>query len=266
MELNGAVCVVTGSSTGVGAACAVGLARKGCRVVVNYTRSEAEAHATLAQCEAAGAEAILVQADVAVDDDCRRIAHRALERWGRIDALINNAGITKFAAATDLEGLSTEDWQRVYAVNVIGAYQMIRACVPAMQAAGAGAVVNISSMAGLTGLGTSTAYVASKGAMNAMTLALARALAPVIRVNAVAPGLVDTRWHVDRFADRAAYDTFLDSYKASVPLAKLACADDVADVAIWLLAGASHITGEIIMVDGGRHLGKSPSRLRERRP
>jgi 3-oxoacyl-[acyl-carrier protein] reductase len=258
MGLDGEVCVVSGSSTGVGAACAVGLARKGYRIVVNYTRSEADAYATLAQCQAVGAEAILVQGDVAIDDDCRRIARSALERWGRIDALINNAGITKFAAATDLEALSAEDWQRVYAVNVIGAYQMIRACVPAMQAAGAGTVVNISSMAGITGLGTSTAYVASKGAMNAMTLALARALAPVIRVNAVAPGLVDTRWHLDRFPDHAAYETFLDSYKATVPLAKVARAEDVADVAIWLLEGASHITGEIIMVDGGRQLGKSP--------
>jgi 3-oxoacyl-[acyl-carrier protein] reductase len=260
VKLDGAVCIVTGSSVGVGAACAIQLARKGCRVVVNYTRSEAEARATLAQCEAAGGEAILVQGDVAIDADCRRIAARTLERWGRIDALINNAGITKFAAADDLDALSAEDWQRVYGVNVIGAYQMIRACVPSMKASGAGTVVNISSMAGLTGLGTSTAYLASKGALNAMTLALARSLAPSIRVNAVAPGLVDTRWHIDRFADRAAYEKFLETYKASVPLAKVAYAEDVADVAIWLLEGASHITGEIIKVDGGRHLGKSPPR------
>ncbi|MSQ60295.1 MAG: SDR family oxidoreductase [Betaproteobacteria bacterium] len=260
MELNGSVCIVTGSSAGVGAACAVQLARKGCRVVVNYTRSETEARTTLAQCEAAGAEAILVQGDVATDADCRRIAARARERWGRIDALINNAGITKFAEADDLEALVAEDWQRIYGVNVIGAYQMIRACVPAMKSAGAGTVVNISSMAGLTGLGTSTAYVASKGALNALTLALARALAPTIRVNAVAPGLVDTRWHLDRFTDRTGYQKFLDSYKASVPLAKVANADDVASVAIWLLEGASHITGEILKVDGGRHLGKGPPR------
>ncbi len=260
MKLDGAVCIVTGSSVGVGAACAMQLARKGCRVVVNYTRSETAARATLAQCEAAGAEAILVQGDVAIDADCRRIAARTLERWGRIDALINNAGITKFAAADDLEGLSAEDFQCVYAVNVIGAYQMIRACVPSMKTAGMGTVVNISSMAGLTGLGTSTAYVASKGALNAMTLALARSLAPTIRVNAVAPGLIDTRWHIDRFADRAAYEKFLETYKASVPLAKVANAQDVADVALWLLEGASHITGEIIMVDGGRHLGKSQPR------
>ncbi|MFN0317853.1 MAG: SDR family NAD(P)-dependent oxidoreductase [Burkholderiales bacterium] len=260
MDLSQSVCIVTGSSVGVGAACAVQLARKGYRVVVNYTRSEAEARATLAQCEATGSEAILVQGDVAVDADCRRIAARALERWGRIDALINNAGITKFAEADDLEGLDAGDFQRVYGVNVIGAYQMIRACVPAMKAAGAGMVVNISSMAGLTGLGTSTAYVASKGALNAMTLALARALAPTIRVNAVAPGLVDTRWHIDRFADRAGYEKFLGAYKASVPLAKVANADDVAAVAVWLLEGSSHITGEIIKVDGGRHLGKGPPR------
>src|SRR4029077_4914923 len=125
MNLKGAVCIVTGAATGSGAACAVQLARKGVRVVVNYSRSEAEAKATVKACEAAGGEAVLGQADVASDADCRALAQPALNKWGRIDALINNAGITKFAAASDLDALSAEDFQRVYAVNVIGPYQMI---------------------------------------------------------------------------------------------------------------------------------------------
>lgn len=256
MKLFNAVGIVTGSATGAGAACAVQLAQKGCRVVVNYTKSEAEARQTLAACQAAGTEALLVQGNVANDADCRRMAQAALDKWGRIDVLINNAGITKFVAATDLEGLTVDDWQHLYAVNVIGAYQMIRACAPTMQKQGEGAVVNISSISGVLGIGSSTAYVATKGALNAMTLALARSLAPEIRVNGVAPGLIETRWHTGRFPNPEAYDKFKAGYVQTVPLAKAASADDVAEVAVWLAEGAALVTGEIILVDGGLHLGK----------
>jgi 3-oxoacyl-[acyl-carrier protein] reductase len=155
--------------------------------VVNYTRSEQDARETLQACQAAGAEAILVKADVSRDADCRALAQSALDKWGRIDGLINNAGITKFAAAKDLDALSAEDFQQIYAVNVIGPYQMIRACVPTMNAQGKGAIVNVSSISGVLGVGSSTAYVASKGALNVMGLALARALAPAIRLNTVLP-------------------------------------------------------------------------------
>jgi 3-oxoacyl-[acyl-carrier protein] reductase len=255
MKLEGAVCIVTGSATGTGAACALQLARKGCRVVVNYTKSEKDAKETLAGCQATGAEASLVKADVAADADCRALARAALDRWGRIDALINNAGITKFAAATDLDGLDAADFQRLYAVNVIGPYQMIRACVPAMKQQGKGAIVNISSISGVMGIGSSTAYVASKGALNAMTLALARALAPQIRVNAVCPGLIETRWHLSRF-NKEDYARFKQNYEKTVPLAKAASPDDVAEVALWLIEGADLVTGESILVDAGLHLGR----------
>jgi 3-oxoacyl-[acyl-carrier protein] reductase len=256
VKLEDSVVIVTGSAVGVGAASCVQLAKKRARVVINYSKSEQEARQVLQACQASGSEAILVQGDVANDADCRRLAQAALDRWGRIDALINNAGITKFVDAGDLEGLSAEDWQHLYAVNVIGAYQMIRACAPAMQKQGEGAVVNLSSMSGVLGVGSSTAYVATKGALNAMTLALARALAPAIRVNAVAPGLIETRWHTGRFADQASYQKFKANYLQTVPLAKAASADDIAEVALWLVEGASLITGEIILVDGGLHLGK----------
>lgn len=255
MKLKDAVCIVTGSATGTGAACAVQLAAKGCHVVVNYTKSENDAKATLAACKAAGAEAILVQGDVGRDADCRALARAALDKWGRIDALINNAGITKFVAASDLDGLNAEDFQRLYAVNVIGPYQMIRACAPAMKKQGKGAIVNISSISGVMGIGSSTAYIASKGALNAMTLALARSLAPEIRVNAVCPGLIETRWHLERYS-KEDYAKFKANYEKTVPLAKAASADDVAEVAIWLIEGADLVTGESILVDAGLHLGK----------
>jgi 3-oxoacyl-[acyl-carrier protein] reductase len=255
MKLKDAVCIVTGSATGTGAACAIQLAKKGCRVVVNYTKSEKDAAQTLAACKAAGADAIMVRGDVGSDPDCRALAAAALEKWGRIDALINNAGITKFAAASDLDGLDAEDFQRIYAVNVIGPYQMIRACAPAMKKQGRGAIVNISSISGVMGIGSSTAYVASKGALNAMTLALARSLAPQIRVNAVCPGLIETRWHLSRYNEED-YAKFKAGYEKTVPLAKAASPDDVAEVALWLIEGADLVTGESILVDGGLHLGR----------
>lgn len=249
------VCIVTGGGTGTGAACALQLARKGWRVVINYSRSEAEALETVGACEREGGEAMVFKANVAEDEQCRAMAAAAVERWGRIDALVNSAGITKFANAAKLDALDADDFQRIYAVNVVGAYQMIRACVPAMQQQGAGAVVNVSSSAGVLGIGSSTAYVASKGAMNAMTLSLARALAPAIRVNAVCPGLIETRWHTARF-DEEKYARFKQAYEDSVPLATSASADDVADAVVWLIEGARVITGELLMVDSGMHLGK----------
>jgi 3-oxoacyl-[acyl-carrier protein] reductase len=254
MNLKSAVCIVTGSAVGVGAACAVQLAKKGARVVINYSKSEKEARDTQAACHAAGGETILVQGDVAQDADCKRIVQAALDKWGRIDGLINNAAITKFVDQRDLDGIDAEDFQRLYAVNVIGPYQMTRAATPVLQKQG-GSVVMISSMSGITGVGSSNAYVASKGALNTMTLALARTLAPMVRVNAVCPGLIETRWHTARFQNPADYDKFVDKYAENVALGKACSADDVAEVAVWLVEHGDMITGEMIKVDGGAHLG-----------
>ena len=254
MSFKDAVCIVTGSAAGIGAACAERLAAKGARVVINYTKSEKEAKEVAAACKAHGGETILVPADVSSDADCRKLAKAALDKWGRIDALINNAGITKYAGPRDLDALSAEDFQRLYAVNTIGPYQMIRACVPAMQKQGAGAIVNVSSVAGVMGVGSSTAYIASKGALNAMTIALARALAPAIRVNAICPGMIETRWHKDRF-DAEGYEKFKADYEKMVPLAKAATPDDIADAALWMIEGAATLTGELMQLDSGLHLG-----------
>jgi 3-oxoacyl-[acyl-carrier protein] reductase len=223
-------------------------------VVVNYSRSEHEARETVAACEAAGGEALLVQGDVADDADCRRIARSALDRWGRIDGLVNNAGVTKFANPADLDLLEAADFHRLLDVNVIGAFQMIRAVLPAMRAQGQGAIVNVSSNATAIGGGSSLAYTASKGALNAMTLTLARVLGPEIRVNAVSPGVIDSRWLKDGVGE-AAFAKVRDRYADTAALGRVAMPEDVAEPIVWLLEGADFITGEILMVDGGVRLG-----------
>ena len=262
MQSNDSVIIITGSGTGIGAACALDLAKRGCRVVINYTKSEKEARDTAKQCEAAGVDTLVVQANVAQDADCRRLAQATLDKWGRIDGLVNNAGITKFVPNhRDLASLSAEDFQKIYAVNVIGSFQMTRAVAPAMQKQGRGSVVNVASIAGVVGNGSSVAYAASKGALNTMTLSLARALAPEIRVNAVCPGFVETRWLQQGFGEQG-YAQAKARYAESVPLKQTISPEAVSDAIVWLLLGASLTTGEFILVDSGFHLGTAPLKAR----
>lgn len=262
MQNKNAVCIVTGSGTGIGAACALDLAKRGCRVVINYTKSEQEARDTAKQCEAAGGETLVVQANVADDADCQRLAKATLDKWGRIDGLVNNAGITKFVPNhRDLAALTAEDFQRIYAVNVIGSFQMTRAVAPAMQKQGRGSIVNVASIAGVVGNGSSVAYAASKGALNTMTLSLARALAPEIRVNAVCPGFVETRWLQQGFGEQV-YAQAKARYEETVPLKQTISPEAVSDAVVWLLLGAGLTTGEFILVDSGFHLGVAPLKAR----
>jgi len=253
MNLTDAVCIVTGSAAGIGAACAARLASKGARVAINFTKSASEAQEVAAVCQAAGGQAMVVRADVSSDDDCRRLAQIVLEKWGRIDGLVNNAGTTKFVPHGDLTALDSADFQRIFGVNVIGPFQMVRAVATAMQRQGAGSIVNVSSIAGLTGMGSSVAYAASKGALNTMTLSLARALGPAIRVNAVCPGFVETRWLTSGLG--AEYEARKKNYEAITPLKATVLPEDVADAVVWLLEGAGKVTGELITVDSGVHLG-----------
>jgi 3-oxoacyl-[acyl-carrier protein] reductase len=247
--------IVTGSGTGVGAAAALALARRGWNVLINYSKSEAEAREAQAACRAAGADTLLVQGDVASNDACQAMAGAAQERWQRLDALVNNAGITTFAGGGgNWDALDAEAFQRINAVNVIGTFQMVRACAPALKASGNGAIVNVSSIAGSLGIGSSVPYVASKGAVNSMTLHLARALAPEVRVNAVCPGLITTRWFVDGVGAEG-YEKLKANYEQMVPLARASSAEDVAETVLWLIEGARSITGEMIQLDGGMHLG-----------
>ncbi len=258
-DLKGKAAIVTGSATGIGASVALALARRGANVVVNYTKSEKEARETLEAAKAAGADARLVQGDVSQDADCRKIAQAALDAWGHIDILVNNAGTTKFVAHHDLDALTAEDFARIYAVNVVGAFQMIRACAPSMRAHGDGSVVNVSSIAGVRGIGSSIAYAASKGALNTMTLSLARALAPQIRVNAVCPGYVATGWFKNRFGDDA-FKRITDDQAETAPLKRAADADEIAKTVLFFAGPESrHITGEMLLTDGGLHLTIAPA-------
>jgi NAD(P)-dependent dehydrogenase (short-subunit alcohol dehydrogenase family) len=250
------VVVVTGASTGLGRSIAVQSAERGAQaVVINYASSKAEAEETARRVEAAGAKAVLVQGDVAKDADCRKIAEAA-RPFGRVDALFNNAGNTRFASHSDLNALSGEDFLDIYAVNVVGAYQMVRACRDLLEAAPQpGAVVNTASIAGVTGIGSSIAYAASKGALTTMTLSLARALAPKIRVNAVCPGFIDTPWFGKGLGDAAA-DRIRANAAANSPLKVASTPDDIASSTIFLGSRASrHVTGEMLLVDAGSHLG-----------
>jgi 3-oxoacyl-[acyl-carrier protein] reductase len=249
------VAFITGSGTGVGAATALALARRGYRIVINYSKSQAEAQEAEAACRAQGVETLLLQGDVASDADCRRMVDATVAQWGRIDALVNNAGVTSFAGIANWEALDTPTFQHILGVNVIGAFQMVRACVDHLRAAG-GAIVNVSSVAGALGIGSSLAYIASKGAVNSMTLHLARSLAPEIRVNAVCPGLVTTRWFVDGVGRENA-ERGREQYEKSVPLQTACSAEDVAEAIVWLVDGARTVTGELVLLDSGMHLGRA---------
>jgi NAD(P)-dependent dehydrogenase (short-subunit alcohol dehydrogenase family) len=259
-DFDGKVVVVTGASTGLGRAIAVETASKGAlAVVINFASSAAEAAETAELVRAKGAEAVVIQADVASDEGCKTIA-AAARRFGRIDALFNNAGMTKFANNhADLDAVSVEDFLRLYQVNVVGAFQMIRAARTLLEAGEApGAVVNTSSIAAVTGIGSSVPYAASKGALNTLTLSLARALAPKIRVNAVCPGFIDTPWF-GRGMSEERLEGMRKSVAAATPLKVASTAEDIAASAVFLASPASrHITGETLIIDAGMHLGFAP--------
>lgn len=247
------VAVVTGSATGVGAATALKLAQRGWNVLVNYSKSEAEARSTQAACEAAGADTLLLRGDVAKDADCRAMTAAALERWQRIDALVNNAGTSVFGADAAWDRIDEAVFQRIVGVNALGAFQMVRACAPHLKAT-QGSIVNVSSVAGALGIGSSVPYVASKGALNALTLHLARQLAPEIRVNAVCPALITSRWF-DQGLGPGGLDKAIAATEGQTPLRRPSTPEDVADAIVWLICGAPTVTGELLMIDGGTHLG-----------
>ncbi|MDE2404776.1 MAG: SDR family oxidoreductase [Sphingomonadales bacterium] len=249
-----AIVLVSGASTGLGRAIALGAARQGARaVIVNYATSAAEAGETARQVREAGAEPVLAQGDVGQDADCRRIA-AAATRFGRIDALFNNAGTTRLAPYGNLEGLSDDDFLAIYRTNVVGAFQLTRAAQPLLEAADVPMVVMTSSLAAITGGGSSVAYTASKGALNAMTKALALALAPKVRVNAICPGFIDSPWF-DKIGYRGGAAALRDKIGANSPLQEYSTPEIVAETALFLGSRAArHTTGETLLVDAGAHL------------
>ncbi|MDB5848754.1 MAG: Acetoacetyl-CoA reductase [Rhodoferax sp.] len=255
------VAIITGAATGVGAAVARMLAGKGYDVLVNYSRSADAAEGVVAECRTLGADAFAAQGDVARDADCQALAQQAMARWGRIDALVCSAGATRFIPMGDLAAVTTADFERAYAVNSIGPFQMARAVQPHMQngVQGGGAIVNVSSVAGLSGSGSSFPYVMSKAALNILTVALARNLAPAIRVNAVLPGLVEGRWMREGLGDDAAYERVKGQFAATAALGKVSKPEQIASAVCWLLEEDSVVTGQLIPVDAGFMLGKPPA-------
>ena len=248
------VAIITGSSQGLGAAIAKKLSERNVNTVINYSSNEDLANHTMKECIKNGVNAITVKANVSNDDDCKKIVKKTIDAFGKVDILVNNAGTTKFADHTKLEKLSDEDFINIYKVNVIGPYQMIRAVEPFMKNNGFGSVVNISSIAGKTGIGSSIAYAASKGALNTMTLSLAKALGPEIRVNTVCPGFIGTGWFENRFG-KETYERIKKDQENITPLNKAGTPNDIADSAVFFcLEGSEHITGETLISDAGMHL------------
>ncbi len=249
------VCLITGAATGIGAACARAFAAQGWDLVLSWL-DEGNRVALLdvaSECEAHGVRPLLQALDVRQDESCTAFASAALQQFGRIDALINCAGTTRFIAHTELAALEPEEFHRTFDVNTVGLYRMTRACVPALKASGHGSVVNISSIGGVIGRGSSMAYAASKGAVNTLTLTLARALAPQIRVNAIAPGFVDGGLP-SRVLDATRHAQVLQAQTENAPLQRVSQPEEVAALAVFLTERAPGITGTVIAMDNGLHL------------
>lgn len=257
MELKGTAGIVTGASSddGIGSECAKILASRGCNVVVNYASNKEGAEAVVAACKAAGGDAIAVQGDVSKDADCKRLVQSCLDKWGRLDVLVNNAATTKPIPHRRMDLLDKDEFERVFGVNVIGNYQMTRAAGPHLKASGDAAIVNISSVGAMRAGGSSMAYTASKAALNNLTLSSARVLAPEVRVNALCPGGMLGAW-TRKILNPQQYQERLEAAKTQYPLARGIWPRDVAVAALFLIEGATTMTGECIRMDCGQHLGE----------
>jgi 3-oxoacyl-[acyl-carrier protein] reductase len=239
------VALITGGGTGVGRSTVLQLAQRGFHVAINYSRSQADAEATAAEAEEHGVRAVTLRCDVARDAEVRAMLDECRRVFGRLDVLINNAATTHFIAHTDLEALSEDKWDEILGVNLKGAFFVSRAAIPLLRASGGGAIVNVASVAGVAGSGSSIAYAASKGGLITMTKSLAKAFAPDIRVNAVCPGPILSRWLVG-------HEAMIDAAIKLTPLKRASTPDDIADVIVFLACEARMMTGQALVVDGGR--------------
>ena len=257
MKIDGKVVLVTGAGTGVGAATAKLLASKGCRVAVGYRKSAQEAEGVVTAIEGADGEAFAFRADVAEDADCRALVAATMEKFGGLDLLVNNAGATEFISFDDLEAVTDDVWQRLYQVNVVGAFHCARAAVPVMRETSGeeGAeIVNVGSIAGLKASGSCIPYAASKAALHNLTVALARTLAPRIRVNAVAPGFITGRWLQEGLGER--YEATKTAFEQAMPLEAVCEPEDVARAIASLVEGPDLVTGQILSCDGGMSIAE----------
>ena len=247
------VAIITGGSRGVGAATAKLLASKGWNITITCTSSMDDANIVVKECEELGVEAIALTADVSEDNSCVKTAQETINKWGRIDALVNNAGTTKFVFNhADLDGLDADDFLHIYKVNVVGPFQMVRACKEMLLNSENPSVVNISSIAGIKGLGSSLAYASSKGALNTMTKSMARNLGP-IRGNAICPGFIQGDWLRNGMGDDL-YNAALENLTNNTPLKLTVTPEQVAEGIYSFIGINKVVTGETMLMDGGHHL------------
>jgi 3-oxoacyl-[acyl-carrier protein] reductase len=244
VRLKERVAIVTGGGTGMGRATAELLAREGANVIVNYRKSRGGAEETVEGIRARGGTALAVAADVTDSGDAARLVETAVREFGRLDYLVNNAGWTQRVPQADMQDLTDEIWDRTLNTNLRGVFYCARAAAPFLKLQEGAAIVNVSSIGGITGIGSSMAYAASKGAVVTLTKSLARTLAPAIRVNCVLPGLVKTYF--------AGYpDSLYEDMARTTPLGRIASVEDVAEAVYFLLAMAKSTTGDVLFVDGG---------------
>ena len=247
------VAIVTGGSRGVGAATAKILSENGWNVIITCSSSIEDAKLVAANCSNKATEVFAFQADVANEQDCIATIDKAIEKWKRIDALVNNAGTTKFVwDHSDLNGLDTEDFQKIYGVNVIGPFLMVKAAKDHLQKSNNPCIVNVSSIAGIKGIGSSIAYAASKGALNTMTLSMARNLGP-IRVNAICPGFIEGEW-LEKGMGAEMYEAVKLQVQTTTPLKKTCSPESIAEVIFNLIESSELMTGQLVTVDGGASL------------
>lgn len=244
MKLKDKVVVVTGGGTGIGRGMCLRFAEEGATVVINYSKSKAQAKEVVDRINRFGGRAVDIQADVSRDREARQLIEKTVAHFGRLDVLINNAAWTRYVPHQNLEDLSEEILEKTWSVIVKGSIYCTRAAVPHLRANGEGSVINITSNAGFTARGSSIIYGASKAALTFITKALARALAPEIRVNAIAPGFVDTKfvnWTPET----------IEQLKAQTHLGRPIIPENIADAAVFLASDSIATTGQTILVDGG---------------
>jgi len=254
MDIADRVVLITGASSGVGAALATQLGQMGAHVVVNYSRSAEAAEAVVEQIAGAGGQALALQADVSEEVDCKRLVAATIEQFGQLDALVNNAGTTTFVPHDQLDALTEDIWLRTLRVNLIGAFMMSREAAPHIEAAGGGEIVMTSSIASLTANGSSIAYCASKAGMNSLTRTLAKTLGKnKIRVNAVLPGLIDGDWAFNTWGggDAEQYEGLKKMFADQTPLGHVVTPEDVADAILSLITGSDYVTGQLVTLDSG---------------
>lgn len=257
MDIDGRAAVVTGASRGVGRATALDLARGGCAVLVNYSSSKDEAEAVVAEVRAAGVKAIPYKADVSDNTAVCSMIDAAAKEFGRLDILVNNAGTTRFIPHSNLDGVDDDAWERILGVNLKGPFHCARAAKSHMDAAGSGEVVNVASVAGVAGMGSSIPYCASKAALINLTTTLARVLAPTIRVNTVAPGFIEGKWLEQGLGD--AYEPAKKASEGRAVLGKVCRPEDVSAAILAFITGSDMVTGQTVVCDGGMLIGPKVS-------